>query len=398
MKFNEWCHRKPVVDDSDKYFKALSKVRQFNISEISRAALLQKEMLDNEGIEFMVFSNLKIEKQIKFDNGLELVPCFYPELNSVNFNDPLHQASAQMHKRARYLYDGWLPITNWDAINISEKLESIEEVLSLFSLTGMIYFEWEPKYFYKRKTNEIIYADTHLKEISIVDEITVFANDLNKLDKKDRLVIYKSISWINKAKASNDPITAFLFYMLSIENLVHYIEESAKNSSAFLKIRTISDDEKDKQRKDCIHNMLKDIQIDNEPWKIVQKTYTDCVYGIKNRIERQMNRAFKEGSKLRTVFNEKINKKSLYDIRSKIAHGDVNTLNVDEIDEINSRLYDMSNLAINYILSVLYKCDILFPEGTEHASFGFNMDNMILSSKRMYQGSTHMSLYYFDRI
>jgi hypothetical protein len=398
MKFNEWCHRKPVVDDSDKYFKALSKVRQFNVSEISRAALLQKEMLDNEGIEFMVFSNLKFEKQIKFDNGLELVPCFYPELNGGNFNDPIHQASAQMHNRARYLYDGWLPITNWDAINISEKLESIEEILSLFSLTGLIYFEWEPKYFYKRKTNEIIYADTHLNQVSIIEEIAVFANDLNKLDIKDRLVIYKSISWINKAKSSNDPITAFLFYMLSIENLVHYIEEGAKNNSAFFKIRTISNEEKDKQKKECIYEMLKDIQSDNEPWKIVQKAYTDCVYGIKNRIERQINRAFIEGDKLRTVFNEKINKKSLYDIRSKIAHGDVNTLNTDEIDEINKRIYDLKDLAINYILSVLYKCDILYPERTFHGSISCDMDNSILSSVRIDKGPTHMSLYYFGRI
>jgi len=395
-KYNEWCHRKPLISNSDftDFANKSAKINFQNISRFSKAALQQHEFLKINGIEFVAFSNIKIDKVIKLDNGLELHPCFYEQLAGHKIDDAIYKASFLMTKRARFLYDGWLPIENWTIENIANELRKIDEFISLFSMTGHIYFTWFPKYFYEENNIEVIHADTSIKERTIVDTSVELYNLLDKLtNTKDRNVIFKSINWINKAKETNDTIIKFLFYTLSIEQLAKYVENSKSNSSLY-KIRTHKDKgERKEWKKDCLKKILNTIDYDKKPWVTIDKAYFECNSGLKDMIKRQIKRAFKPDSYL-----QKIEIDEIYSIRSKIAHGEIDTLNKDEIEFIDKKIYDIKKLAVNYVLSILYKCDINYPNEKLHASFGTDFENSFLSNASMYKGPTHMALKYFTMI
>jgi hypothetical protein len=395
-KYNDWYHKKPLVSNfkSEKYFEVTAKINQYKISSFSKSALLQKELLDIGGIEFIAFSNLKIDKNIKLNNGLELRPCFSPDLGGRHIDDPIQKAEYLMHKRGRYLYDGWLPIKNWGNNKIADELRKIDEFISLFSLTGHNYFSWFPKYFYKEKEIEIIYADATKNKISIIDNVLDLQNNLDNFKTKDdKKAIFRSINWINKAKETTDTVVKFLFYTLAIEQLAKYVENS-KSTSSFYKIRTHKDkSERKKWKTECLKKTLEAIDYNNNPWVIVDKAYFDCNSGLKEMIKRQIKRAFKPNSYL-----HEINIDDIYSIRSKIAHGDIDTINVEEINFVNSKIHDINILAINYVLSILYKCDIEFEGGKLHASFGSLLDDAFISNASMYKGPTHMALVYYNMI
>ena len=395
-KYNDWRHKKPLIlgDDIEKGSNISAKIKFLPISEFSKAALQQHEILKINGIEFVLFSNLKIDKAIRLDNGLEIHPCFYDQLAGKTIDDPVYRSSFLMTKRGKFLYDGWLPIENWGIDNISKELRKIDEFIALFSMTGHIYFSWFPKYFYEENNKEIIHADSLTKENTIVDSTINFYNAMDKLtNPKDREVVFKSINWINKAKETTDIVIKFLFYTLSIEQLAKYVEGS-KSTSDFYKIRTHKNRAERKGWKtDCLRRILDTIDYDNKPWATVDKAYFDCNSGLKEMIKRQIGKAFKSESDLFDVNTDEI-----YSIRSKIAHGDIDTLNKDEIEFVNSKIYDISKLAVNYVLSILYKCDIEFDGGKLHASMGNLLENAFISSVSMYKGPTHMAEKYYNMI
>ncbi len=395
-KYNEWCQKKPLISsfDLDKYAKITAKINQHQISAFSKSALQQKLFLEVDGFEFVAFSNLKIDKNIKFENGLELRPCFSPELGGRQIEDPLQKAEYLMHRRGRYLYDGWLPIENWASDNIANELRKIDESISLFSLTGHISFSWFPKYFHKEKEFEIIYADTKNKGKSIIDIVHIFQNHLDKLQTEDdKKTILTSINWINKAKETSDIIIKFLFYILAIEQLVKNVEDS-KSHSSFYKIRTHKDKkERRNWKRECIEERLKNIDYNDKPWTTIDDIYFSCNSGLKEMIKRQVSKAFKPDSYL-----QKISIDEIYSVRSKIAHGSIDTLNRDDIELVNNMIDEVKELAINYVLSILYKCDIEFEGGKLHASFGDNFEDAFISNASMYKGPTHMALRYYNMI
>lgn len=399
-KYNEWCHKKPLIFPSqeiaDTYFDENHRILSLPISKYSKAALQQHVFLKNDGLEFIAFSNLKIDKNIKLNSGLELRLCFNPDLGGRSGDDPIQKAEYLMHRKGRYLYDGWLPIKDWKTDNISNELRKIDEFLSLFSATGHVYFSWQPKYFYKEKEVSIIYADTKKNEKSIIDTVLSFQNNLDKLNiEDDKKSILKSINWINKAKETTDTIIKFLFYVLAIEQLAKYVENS-KSTSSFYKIRTHKDKKERREWKlNCIKEKLENIDYDNKPWSTIDDIYFSCNTGLKEMIKRQVKNAFKSDSYLQDISIDE-----LYSVRSKIAHGNIDTLNSDEIEMLNNKIQDISSLAVNYILSVLYKCDIEFEGGQLHSSFGINFvdDDTFIGNPSMYVGPTHMALRYYNMI
>jgi len=397
-KYNDWCHKKPLVFPSkqieDSFFEESNKILSLSISAFSKSALQQKKFLKVDGFEFVAFSNLKIDKNIVIENGLEFRPCFSPELGGRQIGDPIQKAEYVMHKRGRYLYDGWLPIKNWEPYEIANELRKIDGFISLFSMTGHVYFSWFPKYFHQDNKIEIIYADTKKEEKSIIDKVLLFQSHLDGLQTgNDKKVILTSINWINKAKETSDVIMKFLFYVLSIEQLVKNVEDS-KSYSSFYKIRTHKDkkERKDWKRK-CIKEKLKNIDFNDKPWTTIDDIYFSCNSGLKGMIKRQVTKAFKPDSYL-----QKISINDIYAVRSKIAHGSIDILNRDDIELVYNKIDAVEKLAINYVLSILYKCDINFSSGKLHASFGTDFESSFISNDLMYEGPTHMALRYYTMI
>jgi len=83
---------------------------------------------------------------------------------------------------------------------------------------------------------------------------------------------------------------------------------------------------------------------------------------------------------------------------SKAALQQHEFLKINGIEFIDKKIYDIKKLAVNYVLSILYKCDINYPNEKLHASFGTDFENSFLSNASMYKGPTHMALKYFTMI
>ena len=170
--------------------------------------------------------------------------------------------------------------------------------------------------------------------------------------------------------------------------------EDSKSHSSFYKIRTHKDkkERRDWKRK-CIEERLKNIDYNDKPWATIDDIYFSCNSGLKEMIKRQIEKAFKPDSYLQKISIDK-----LYSTRSKIAHGSIDTLNRDDIELVYNRIDEVKKLAINYVLSILYKCDIDFPSSKLHASFGTDFENSFISDPSMYKGPTHMALRYYTMI
>lgn len=101
---------------------------------------------------------------------------------------------------------------------------------------------------------------------------------------------------------------------------------------------------------------------------------------------------------IKMLFIDKIEGRNLYGLRSFIAHGDADTLNNYQKEQISNRIHSIREISISYIKKILKDVGIEFQIKKLKASFGLDMGNNLLSNERMYQGSTNIALYYHNRI
>ena len=138
---------------------------------------------------------------------------------------------------------------------------------------------------------------------------------------------------------------------MAIESLVFYIEEKSDDKSLFFKFKTskASTSERKKQQIDCINEKLSA----EDKIQGVREAYFDCVVGVKSTLKNHLSNIF--SSKLEWIdllFNKK-DGKSLYDLRSEIAHGRLNSLSFEERKIIQERLSDVQKIASTYIRTIL---------------------------------------------
>ena len=95
------------------------------------------------------------------------------------------------------------------------------------------------------------------------------------------------------------------------------------------------------------------------------------------------------------LFEEKLEEKSLWDLRSLLAHGTLDALDETQRERIRQRVWDAESIARKYILMVLRKAlgIQLFREKIIGSLF-IGIENMILSREDMYRGPTYMAVLY----
>jgi hypothetical protein len=148
-KHNPWCHKQMLTAPAETAMERANRhLVDPDLSPIEKSALWFHEMTGAQGLEFVAFSNARLDTPVVLSHEVALMPCFVPESEMAghNINDPLVQLTLKMSARARFVYDGWGPIQDWDAAAVRAAVEAIHESLSLFALMGRSWFEWEPKY------------------------------------------------------------------------------------------------------------------------------------------------------------------------------------------------------------------------------------------------------------
>ena len=396
FKYNNWCERRGLVcSDNALYFRAVSFSNKKDLSPSEKAAFYFHELTGCDGMEFVAFSNVRIEKPIILPNKVIIVPCFLSEnkREGLDIRDPFLKATMEMERRHRYVYDGWIPITLWDKENVRKAVRSIDEAFSIFCLPLSIFFKWIPKYSSHSKSELPIFpfGDQEILELESLSK------HLDSLKEKDRIALYRSIAWLSQSLRLEEPAAQFLFLILSIESLARYIEDESTTESPFynLKSRRLIKSERREERENCIDTILSKM-LDSDKTKAVKTAYFDCVVGIKKQLETHLRLVFGSTTEpIEVLFEEKVEGFSLYDLRHIIAHGDIDALSEAQRDLIQKRVWDAEKIARKYILIVLNKSlNFQLSKGVIQSEVSLDLKDMVMSCEGMNHGPTHMAIIY----
>jgi hypothetical protein len=395
-KYNRWCERRPLVcSDKKRIGRANSYLIKKELTSSEKAALYLHDLVSCEGLEFVAFGNARLNEPVVLPGNIKLVPCFLPDVERKSLEDPIVQLTMQMVQRSRFIYDGWLPISNWQAEVVRKAIRKIDQALSIFALQGRVSFSWEPKYIPIDKSQPSSYHFEH-RHIQEIEHLSHFAESLTDADSR---ALFRSVAWLSQSLKLTEPAARFLFSILAIESLVGYIEGESTDDSVFASLRSMSSHltkpERKAQREECIKSTL-DCFLNADPTKAISSAYFDCITGITQRLKAHLERVFVDDSaSVDLLFNTKVEGKTLYDLRHDIAHGTADALSEAQREIIRARVWDAERVARRYIAKVLESVTnkSLFVQQMT-ASLYLPVQNSVISNERMYRGPTHMAQIY----
>lgn len=348
-KYSRWCERRPLAcDNEEKYSKASKYLRRKDLTDIEKSVMFTHELAGCQGIEFVVLSSAKFKNKVELHGNIILVPCFIPEIEGKSWNEPLVRLSSLMMKRAKFVYDGWKPINNWNIESVRESIRMIDQILSLFSIQERISITWEPKYMprqYYPSSQNIKYQ--HIQE---VEKLSSFVESWNH---NDSTAFYRSLAWLSQSLTLPLSASRFLSCVVVIESLANYIENKATDDSIFLSVRSTETFEKEESEK-CIEETL-DRMYDSNKIEAIRSSFYDCVHLSTTRmLKNHLKNIFREDKEsIELLFETKIEGKTLYDLRHMIAHGGIDALSDLQRQKIRDRIWHVENIARQYLVNVL---------------------------------------------
>lgn len=392
QKFNKWCHREaPSCNDRGKIQRAFAFAARKDLTISEGSAFFLHELTNCDGFEFVAFSNARLSNTTHLSNGVILVPCFILNMDGMSLQDPMVQKTTDMEKKGRLVYDGWIPITDWSVSGVRIAIRKIDEALSTFSLKVQAYFEWRPKYEARDMESTYLFTEDHLNDLETLSK------KLDSLGNEDRNAFYRSLSWFSQAFRLKEPSAKFLFFILSLESLVSYIEKDAKPDSVFIglkaDVRTTS--EKNTERKQCIDSYL--AQLNTNPTQAITDAYFKCIEtGSTKLLQNHMEKFWTRDSEpYKLLFEKQNNEESLYSLRHKIAHGSHDTLSEIEREMIANRLFDAERVARSYLHSIIEDCFAMSPLKTQmQAEIYMSAGSMVASGGATFAGPTEMAIVY----
>lgn len=392
-KFNPWCQKRLIQKPEQHAAERADRhLKDQGLAPTEKSVLWFHEMTGAEGLEFVAFSNARLDDAAVLSHGVVLMPCFLPQsaITGDNIDEPLAQLTLKMSARARYVYDGWAPIQEWDPPSVRAAVESIHESLSLFALVGRIWFEWEPKYNPGAGGPSPTFpvADQGLAALG------AWAQSLDALSTQDRTALYRSIAWLAQGLRLTEPSARFLFSILAIESLATYIESDAPVESVFAPLRAekLTKAERKAQREDCIRAVLEE-HLEEDATRAIETAYFDCVKGIGARLKTHLERIFRTSEAKDLVFAPDEEGVSLYMLRHVVAHGTANAISEADRDRIRSRVWKAEKAARAYIMSFLSSVSGVNPPSSMEMSVQANFLEGV-GEGVSYSGPTHLAELY----
>ena len=390
-KYNKWCERRPLVcADEQRILHTDKYVLDTNLTLSEKAAFYTHELVGCQGLEFVVFSNACINHSVKLPGDITLVPCFLAELQKTD--SLIAQLTLEMTHRACFVYDGWLPIGDWQRDSVRKAARSIDSALSVFALRASAWFSWEPKYSPIMRGG--IYYEFESEDVIQVNELSKF---VSQMEDPDARALLSSIGWLSQSVRSNEPAARFLFGILAIESLATYVEEESAEPSAFSQLwgERLTKQQRKEWRQACIRDTMAQL-LDGDPEKAVQAAYFDCIVGIRKRLEAHLMNVFRDETEpIELLFKLKVDGKTLYELRNEIAHGRMDALSEAQREAIFARAWDVERIARQYILKVLETVMARELEESEILeSVSPRLREDIVSNESMYKGPIHMAEVY----
>jgi len=390
-KYNKWCERRSLVCcDEEKDSRANRYVGDNTLTESEKAAFYVHELVDCQGLEFVVFSSARINQYVVLPGNIVIAPCFATESGATN--SLIVQCTREMERRGCFVYDGWLPIADWNKDSVRKAISLIDSALSLFTLRVSTWLSWEPKYSPFQK-------DGKWHEFNQVDvrQLDQLIESMKQLDEADARALLNSIVWLSQSVRLEQPPAKFLFGILAIESLGNYIEEESSDNSIFNRLRCtqMTKHQLKEERQACVGDIMGQF-LDTDPEGAVKSAYFDCIIGIKKRLQAHLTNVFQDNTEpVELLFNTKVDGKTLYELRSHIAHGKIDMLSEQQRETINLRAWDVERIARDYLLKVVMTVTgQALPEAEILEVTSGHLENCIIFHEGRYEGPIHMAEVY----
>lgn len=348
-RFNKWGEKKWIAPSDEKLEAAARTLKEMKLSRRARALFEAAFYTDSPGVDFVFMSNAQLLNYVTFNNGVQIVPCFFP-IDYYNLQPGIDDARhSAMLKSGNYIYDGWVPAHNWSQNALESIVSKLDDLVNLFSIVERYHASWEPKYDFSKppiQTHWIFPAD--IKSLQQTIDI------LENLNEGDRQALRLGSAWVADALKDESPIQRFLLLFISLESLITYIERKAEKDSP-LKVFAASRLSKDQRRglrEDCIDHIWKDEANISEA---VKRAYFECVQTNRRMMEEHLDRVFEDSSVATKLFKEEVDGKTLWELRNDIAHGSINILTEAEVFRTARSLDIMENIARSYLRIIISK-------------------------------------------
>jgi len=345
-RYNQWGQRDWLQVPEETIQGVDKDLGRLKLSPRARSLYQAATYTDSKGIEFVFISNAQFGPVVFAGTDIHIVPCFTP----IDPFNPKHEKSqAAMMKWGQFIYDGWVPNTDWSARRLEEIVSSLDDVVSLFSIVGTYYAYWEPKYPFPATP-----VPSHVASSSEFQALDRTVGLMAQLPQRDRDALSRSLAWI-AAGVRTPPVQRFLLLFVSIEALATYIESSKTARGSVLgrrfAARRGTASERRKRREKCVQTVFDHRGVSAEA---VQEAYFKCLYtSIREMLEDHLNRVFGTEQASNTLFSENVDGKTLWQLRNDMAHGNLDLVSEQAARFLSARVPVLEEIARSYLRRIL---------------------------------------------
>lgn len=328
-KIGEW---KPLIfmGDSEVLKKEIQEETKEENDKRIYGALFYIKATSCNSIEFIVKTHFKIPSDFQ-QIGSQFGKI---QLHKLDFSGYDNLANIQ-------IYDGTLELTEIDVDAIKNGLSFIDVTLHRLAFRLDTKVEWFIKYPHNNDDPDSI-IDLTEEHVQLLGEYLT-----ENLKGHDSIIFDMAISWYMNGNNSNNPFVSFLSYCIAMESLVDKFRNGKMEICAKYGV---------KKPKKIETDLLNCIQIKHDqlyatdPKQFIEEAYFDCIGSIQKKLRQTIEIVFGIDHEHIKLFFDKKGGYSLYDLRSKLAHGSFASLDSEHVELIKKRLPDIKHIAYQFIL------------------------------------------------
>lgn len=290
-------------------------------------------------IEFIIKTNLKFPHEF---NSFTIDSNIF-QMCLVKFDERISNSFSNM-----YVYDCSVLLKDISLDNVRFVLESINVIYSRISFQVDCWYEVIMKY----------PGSANTKMGSQLDKnITNLINYFECFNHEDYKYFDLAIEWHVTANNSDNIFHKFLNYCISLETIaIPFVDGKLAVSSVYnLSENNINNLDKN----ECIQKIRNEAKNDLD---FISRCYLECISpGLAKKIKFALEKVFGEDSTELAEFSNKVLYKkkelSLYDMRSRLAHGNFSLNDKEDLELIRKNLYTISAISNKFIITLLKKAN-----------------------------------------
>jgi hypothetical protein len=351
-RYNKLGQWKPLIYPGDAKH-LIKECQELSDDPDVQGVLLYLRLTGHRCIEFALRANLELPGEFTGteSNDVLLWKCPPPDdLSNPNIR----------------VYDGLIDLKTGDVEEIDECLQSLNWLLAMMFFPYGATYSWRNKYRMVLGSTGLM-QPTH-EEMKTVDSLLKrfpYGGDGN--------ILSGGVDWYNMGNSSSNPFTRFLCYYVAFESVAISIFDGA--DLGIDHPEKITKLERRAQAINCIEEKHDQLFAD-APIKFVEQAYFECVKGLKAKAMAIAKTVFGESHPyVQALFVKPAGTGvSLSDLRSELAHGGMTLLNQQHENLIRHRVYEMGNIAREFLLRVLFRLrpDESVPAWSQHFALGMS--------------------------